>query len=64
MSHVFLGRDHVYKLKRSVRHPFGDMSSVDLIAKLPAILGGLGLAALGAKVDDAKVQTPAKPKAK
>ena len=29
MSHVFLGRDHVYKLKRGVRHPFGDMSSVE-----------------------------------
>ena len=29
MSHVFLGRDHVYKLKRSVRHPFGDMSSLE-----------------------------------
>jgi hypothetical protein len=32
----------------------GDMSLNDLIAKLPAVLGGLGLAALGAKVDDAK----------
>jgi hypothetical protein len=32
----------------------GDMSLTDLIAKLPALLGGLGLAALGAKVDDAK----------
>lgn len=29
MSHVFLGRDHVYKLKRSVRHPFADMSSLE-----------------------------------
>ncbi len=34
----------------------GDMSLTDLIAKLPALLGGLGLAALGAKVDDAKAQ--------
>ncbi len=33
----------------------GDMSLTDLIAKLPAVLGGLGLAALGAKVDDAKM---------
>jgi hypothetical protein len=29
----------------------GDMSLTDLIAKLPALLGGLGLAALGAKVN-------------
>jgi len=42
----------------------GDMSLADLIAKLPVILGGLGLAALGAKVDDAKAQTSAKPRAK
>lgn len=35
----------------------GDMSLTDLIAKLPALLGGLGLAALGAKVDDAKTST-------
>jgi hypothetical protein len=33
----------------------GDMSLVDLMTKLPALLGGLGLAALGAKVDEAKV---------
>ena len=39
----------------------GDMSLTDLIAKLPAVLGGLGLAALGAKVD---AKTPAKPKGK
>jgi hypothetical protein len=39
-------------------------TGTDLIAKFPAILGGLGLAALGAKVDNAKTQTPAKPKAK
>ncbi len=31
----------------------GDMSLADLVAKLPVVLGGLGLAALGAKVDDA-----------
>ncbi len=42
----------------------GDMSLTDLIAKLPVMLGGLGLAALGAKVDDAKAQAPTKPKAK
>ena len=29
MSHVFLGPDRVYKLKRSVRHPFADMSSLE-----------------------------------
>lgn len=29
MSHLFLGPEHVYKLKRGVRHVFGDMSSVD-----------------------------------
>jgi hypothetical protein len=36
----------------------GDMSLADLVSKLPIALGGLGLAALGAKVDDkaAKVQ--------
>jgi hypothetical protein len=38
----------------------GDMSLTDLIAKLPAVLGGLGLAALGAKVDDAKAQAGGK----
>jgi hypothetical protein len=32
----------------------GDMSLADLLGKLPIVLGGLGLAALGAKVDDAK----------
>ena len=30
----------------------GDMSLPDLVTELPIILGGLGLAALGAKVDD------------
>jgi hypothetical protein len=30
----------------------GDMSLADLVAKLPIALGGFGLAALGAKVDD------------
>jgi hypothetical protein len=32
----------------------GDATLSDLIAKAPAIFGGLGLAALAAKVDDAK----------
>ena len=32
----------------------GDMSLADLVTELPIILGGLGLATLGAKVDDAK----------
>ena len=32
----------------------GDMSLAELVAALPIMLGGLGLAALGAKVDDAK----------
>ncbi len=31
----------------------GDMSLADLVTQLPIVLGGLGLAALGAKVDDA-----------
>jgi hypothetical protein len=31
----------------------GDTTLTDLIAKLPVIFGGLGLAALGAKVNDA-----------
>jgi len=35
----------------------GDMSLADLVTQLPLVLGGLGLAALGAKVDD----TAAKP---
>jgi aminoglycoside phosphotransferase family enzyme/predicted kinase len=29
MSHVFLGRDRVYKLNRSIRHPFADLSSLE-----------------------------------
>jgi len=33
----------------------GDASLADLITKAPVIFGGLGLAALGVKVDDAKV---------
>jgi uncharacterized membrane protein (DUF4010 family) len=33
----------------------GDMSLIELIEKAPVVLGGLGLAALGAKVDDTKV---------
>ncbi|MBM3543980.1 MAG: hypothetical protein FJX44_05690 [Alphaproteobacteria bacterium] len=32
----------------------GDMTLSELMAKLPIILGGLGLAALGVKVDDKK----------
>ncbi len=32
----------------------GDATLSDLIAKAPAIFGGLGLAALGAKVDESK----------
>jgi hypothetical protein len=32
----------------------GDATLNDLIAKAPAIFGGLGLAALGAKVDETK----------
>lgn len=41
----------------------GDMTLSDLLTKAPAIFGGLGLAALGAKVDEAKPQSkPAKAK--
>jgi hypothetical protein len=45
----------------------GDTTLTDLIAKLPVIFGGLGLAALGAKVNDASLPAPqtaksAKPK--
>lgn len=36
----------------------GDLGLTDLIAKAPVIFGGLGLAALGAKVNDAKVVPP------
>jgi hypothetical protein len=39
----------------------GDMSLADLFGKLPIALGGLGLAALGAKVDDANKAAGAKP---
>jgi hypothetical protein len=42
----------------------GDMSLAELITDLPIILGGLGLAALGAKVDDAKPTTLDKPGAR
>ena len=33
----------------------GDATLADLVTKAPVIFGGLGLAALGVKVDDAKV---------
>ena len=36
----------------------GDTTLTDLIAKLPVISGGLGLAALGAKVNDASRPAP------
>ncbi|HEU0017761.1 MAG TPA: hypothetical protein VFQ31_05330 [Methyloceanibacter sp.] len=36
----------------------GDTTLADLIAKAPVIFGGLGLAALGAKVNDASQATP------
>lgn len=36
----------------------GDTTLTDLIAKLPVIFGGLGLAALGAKVNDASRPAP------
>jgi hypothetical protein len=39
----------------------GDMSLANLLGNLPIALGGLGLAALGAKVDDAKKAGGAKP---
>jgi hypothetical protein len=43
----------------------GDMSLADLLGKLPIALGGLGLAALGAIVDDAKeTKTPGAKSAK
>uniref|UniRef100_B0T0N2 Aminoglycoside phosphotransferase domain-containing protein n=1 Tax=Caulobacter sp. (strain K31) TaxID=366602 RepID=B0T0N2_CAUSK len=29
MSHVFLGVEHVYKLKRAIRHPFVDFSTLE-----------------------------------
>lgn len=34
----------------------GDMSLADLVDKLPGILGGMGLVAIGDKVDDVKVE--------
>jgi hypothetical protein len=43
----------------------GDLALPDLISTLPIALGGLGLAALGAKVDDAgkpPAGKPARPK--
>ena len=36
----------------------GDTTLTDWIAKLPVIFGGLGLAALGAKVNDASPPAP------
>ncbi|MEX1061310.1 MAG: hypothetical protein WED13_09865 [Methyloceanibacter sp.] len=33
----------------------GDATLADLVTKAPVIFGGLGLAALGVKVDDAKL---------
>jgi hypothetical protein len=42
----------------------GDMTLAELVTKLPVILGGLGLAALGAKVDDGNAsKTPTGPSA-
>jgi hypothetical protein len=32
----------------------GDMTLTELLTKLPIVLGGLGLAALGVKVDEKK----------
>ncbi len=42
----------------------GDATLTDLFAKAPAIFGGLGLAALGAKVDDTKTPATSKGTAK
>jgi hypothetical protein len=39
------------------------MTLTDLIAKVPVIFGGLGLAALGAKVNDVSLPAPQAPKA-
>lgn len=36
----------------------GDTSLADLVAQAPVIFGGLGLAALGAKVNDASQPAP------
>jgi hypothetical protein len=41
----------------------GDMTLTDLIAKVPMIFGGLGLAALGAKVNGVSLPAPQAPKA-
>ena len=40
----------------------GDMTLAELTSSLPLALGGLGLAALGAKVDNAKTPKPARAK--
>ena len=37
----------------------GDATLADLVTKAPVIFGGLGLAALGVKVDDAAAKAPA-----
>jgi hypothetical protein len=42
----------------------GDATLTDLFAKAPAIFGGLGLAALGAKVDESKATSKGTAKAK
>jgi drug/metabolite transporter (DMT)-like permease len=36
----------------------GDATLAELVTKAPVIFGGLGLAALGIKVNDAAAQTP------
>ncbi|MEM7191872.1 MAG: hypothetical protein AAF405_03220 [Pseudomonadota bacterium] len=38
----------------------GDLTLAQLVSEIPIVLGGLGLAALGAKVDDAAVQDGSK----
>ena len=40
----------------------GDMTLAELTSSLPLALGGLGLAALGAKFDNAKTPKPARAK--
>ncbi|BAQ17984.1 hypothetical protein [Methyloceanibacter caenitepidi] len=39
----------------------GDLTLAQLLSEIPVILGGLGLAALGAKVDDATAKSAPHP---
>jgi hypothetical protein len=59
----FLGNVAGRLLSAVATWAIGDGTLTDLIAKAPVILGGLGLATLGMKVDAAKAAGPVAAKA-